>query len=166
MFTAEDGSGVTGANSFVTVAAADDYWTARNEATWAAATEAQKQAALLDATAFVSGRYRGSWPGTLYSTAQGLDWPRLGAYDEEGRLLEDVPEPVVSACCEMALVSLESGRLNAALDRGGEIKREKIGPLETEYMDGAPGETSYPVIDALLSAITSRRTGEIQLRRG
>lgn len=166
MFTPEDGSGVAGANSFIDVAYADDYWSTRGDADWQGAEETKKHAALLDATAMLSGRLRGQWPGGLYSAAQGLDVPRLGAYDVEGRPLNGVWPVLADTVCELARESLVNGSLQAALDRGGAVKREKIGPIDTEYELGAPGGRTFPVIDALLSSFTGSSEGMIELRRG
>jgi len=162
MFAVEDGTGVAGANSYVSLADADTYFADRSNSTWAALDNTVKQKGLLDATEYVGSLYRGSWLGSLYSTEQGLDWPRVGAYDPEGRPLDGVPKDLQAAICRLALESATNGDLVTSQDRGGQVKREKIGPIETEYADGAPAGRTFPYLDDLLSSlVTGNRRGMV-----
>lgn len=163
-FVAEDGTGVENATSYVAVEAADAYWTARNNSSWGTVAAEAKQAALLQATAFVEGSYRGSWSGTIAKEEQGLAWPRVGASDPDGRTLRGVPRQISDAVCELALEAL-SGPLLPALDRGGRVKRETIGPITTEYDTGAPGGKVYPVVEVLLAGLVRTSRSSIPLRR-
>lgn len=145
----EDGSVVANAESYVSVATADLYWSARNNSTWSAASEAQKEAALREATQFLDGSYR--WSGTLVNSAQALAWPRVLTLDKAGRTVSSssVPNAVKSALCELALEAL-SGRLMASLERGGMVQSESLGPLAVTYFPGAPGGKRYPFISLLV----------------
>lgn len=153
-FTVEDGSGVAGANSYVSIADANAYFADRNDSTWAGLQDEVKQKGILDATAYIEAKYRGSWVGSLYDTAQGLSWPRIGAYDPEGRDLDGgVPVDLIAVVCRLALQSATSGDLEVAQDRGGQVKREKVGPIETEYEPGAPAGSTYPYVDDMISGL-------------
>jgi hypothetical protein len=79
----ENGSIVANANSYVSVANADAYFSARNNTTWAAYSTAVKEAALLYACQWLNSRYE--WPGVISDVTQELSWPRDGAEDSEGR---------------------------------------------------------------------------------
>lgn len=164
-FTPEDGNGVTGANSFVTVADADSYFaTHRSASVWSAKTTTEKQIALMEATAYIENAYRGSWIGTIASTEQGLAWPRTNAYDADHRELTGVPQQLVAAACEMALVTFDGG-LNTTLDGDTRVKRRKVGPIETEFDTDAPRGRSYSFLPRMLSGLTSRQAGGISLAR-
>lgn len=147
--TVEDGTVVANAESYVTVAAANTYWAYRNNAAWSAASEAQKEAALREATQFLDGSY--VWSGTLVSSAQPLEWPRVLSLDRAGRTITSttIPTALKSAQCELALEAL-SGRLMATLERGGRVASESLGPLAVTYFPDAPGGKRYPFISLLV----------------
>ena len=151
--TVEDGTGLAGAESYVSVADATTYFTAHGSpAAWTGlATDAAKESALRYAVRWLDARY--AWPGELESETQALAWPRLDAYDREGRNLSGtVPQLVKDAQCEAALLHV-AGALNATRARAGLVKRIKVGPVEQEFADGAPGGRSVPFVDALLANI-------------
>lgn len=162
-FLPEDGTGVTGANSLVSVALADAYWADRSNATWAGKTTQQKQGALLEATAFLEGEYAGRWPGKILVTAQGLSWPRDDAYDRDKRELTGVPASVVSAVAELALLTF-SGALAPSRDGSKRVKRQKAGSLEIEYetTKGSVGK-SYPFIDTILANLLPGPSGSMTM---
>lgn len=149
-FTVEDGTIISGANSYAAVADADTYHTDRGNSAWTG-EEDVKKAALIKATDYVTQRYAGRWKGMRSSTAQPLDWPRSGIDEVANNV---IPAELQQAVFELALEAL-SEALNPALDRGGAIKREKVDVLEVEYMDRAPGTKSRPAIDGLLQRYLS-----------
>lgn len=144
----EDGTGLTNAESYCSVAAADARHSAFGNAAWTG-TDAVKEAALRRATAYMEQAYRGRWKGTKLLRAQALSWPRYGAeadgWDISGTT---VPADVANACADLALRAL-AGDLNADLSRA--VIREKVGPLETEYAAYGAEATRYRSIDMALS---------------
>ena len=56
-FIVEDGHGISDANSYVSVRFADDFLAYRTDFDWSTRTTDQKQAALVQATAYVDARY-------------------------------------------------------------------------------------------------------------
>lgn len=146
------------------VAAADAYHLARANAAWVG-DEAAKQAALIRASAYIDGRYRklltsGVWvslfPG--YKTegrAQSLEWPRTDAADYEGHPLasDEAPVEVERATYEAALRELVApGSLSPDYIASQTIKREKVGPLETEFAVGNGADAAgsvRPVISTI-----------------
>ena len=162
-FTQEDGTGVTGANSYVSIAEADTYWLTdrNNDATWIASYTAQKQEVLIKATEYLDASVRslkGGWVGTKKTQDQGLDWPRYDATDENGFPLSStaVPQRVKDAVFVLAKAAL-SAELLPSQDRGNAIKleRSKVGSLEkeTEYFDWAPSQKTYDLVWRLVSGI-------------
>jgi hypothetical protein len=150
----EDGTGKADAESYVSVTDANAYHTANNNATWTGA-DAVKEAALRKATRHLDGLVR--WPGWKKTAAQALAWPRSGAHDREEYAIDDasVPSVVKSATAELALRAL-SAELAPDLARGGAVKRQKVGPVEREFDEHAPGGTSRPWLDLLLAPILPR----------
>lgn len=154
----EDGTGLATAESYISVADAATYLTAAYgtaPASWTAATTATKEAALRAAARWIDARY--SWPGQclVLDPAQALAWPRAGAIDREGRTVDaaSVPQRIKDSTCEAAILHLAGTLVTTSRDRGGMVKRVKVGELEKEYADGAPGGRTYPWIDQLLAGL-------------
>jgi hypothetical protein len=165
-FTPEDGTGIEGANSYLSGEDADSYFADRGNTSWAAAEATTKMAALLEASSFLDGQYRGLWVGSLSSTTQGLAWPRTDAQDPEGRRLTCVTGRIQEAVCRVALEAL-GGHLSFAYDPDIQVKRKKLGPLETEFAvdtGRAPGKR-FPFLDVLLGGFITAGHGMIALER-
>lgn len=163
-FVVESGAGLSNANSYVSVADADDYHTLRNNTGWDSLSDEVKQASLLYATSHIDARY--SWPGYVGNVNQSLGWPRTSAYDKEGRILSSVPQKLKDAVCELALIHATTEAINSTFERGGAIKAEQVGPVSVEYFDGAPSGVTYPFLDGMLSTITvTGSVGVIKLSR-
>lgn len=151
----EDGSRVAGADSYLSVADADTHHTARGNTGWTGDAGA-KEAALRKATDYLGQTYRQRWRGVRIDSNQALDWPRTGLAEIA---VDGVPGDVRHATAELALLALTTD-LNPPLARGGKVVREKVGPIETEFADAAPGRTRYPAIDGLLAPLLAR-TGRL-----
>lgn len=134
-FVAEDGTGLSNANSYTSVAFADDYFTDRGNTVWSAATTGQKQAALVRATDWVEKRFGRRFRGYKRSKTQSLEWPRLDAFDNDDFLLagaeDNIPRQLLKAVCEYAVRALSAtlGPDNANV--GIDSIKEKVGPIET-----------------------------------
>jgi hypothetical protein len=160
----EDGTGLSTANSYISLADAATYHALRSNTLWADSTESDQVSALVRATDYLD--YRWTWVGRRVGTTQRLDWPRLDAIDSEGILwTNQVPPAVKNACAEYALRVLGTGVALVDLspdpvtDDGGKfitLKREKLGPLEeeTRFSDARGVSTikPYPAADRLLTS--------------
>lgn len=144
------------AESYCSVTYADTYHSERGNTGWTG-TEAVKESALRNATQHFDGAYGGQLPGRRASVDQALELPRVLAYDRDGFGLasDEVWPSVAQAIAELALDALGGG-LAPNLDRGGQLIRSKLGPLEEEYAPGAPGGVVRPRISLLLSRIMKR----------
>ena len=152
-----------GTDSYLSVADADTYWSDRNNSTWSAASEAEKEAALREATQYLDANY--TWTGVLSVSDQVLDWPRFGAYDDEGRELSDIPTKVGQSCAELALAALSSRLVPVGSASGQETKKEKVGDIEVEYYEGSSTVGTYDFVDMLLSSFIEYDGTTIQLVR-
>jgi len=166
--TIEDGTIVTGAESYVSAASATTYHSNRGNAAWTG-TDAVKEAALRKAAQYLDGHYRNRFKGQpVYPTTQPMAWPRAGVrllngpqeyygvvpsfYDVEysGYLaITTIPQRLKDAQCELALIALSA---DLAPNIAAGIKREKVDVLETEYFASAQaGTTVYSAVNNLLS---------------
>lgn len=151
-FTVEDGTGVAAANSYASVAAADTHHTDRGNTTWTGASNGDKEVALVRATDYVDKRFGRRFRGFRRTKSQGLEWPRLSAFDNDDFLLNDddaIPRNLVKAVSEYALIALQiillpvPARPYAVLDPAtGTVSvtaqtsllrdRQKVGPIEQD----------------------------------
>jgi hypothetical protein len=157
----EDGTGHTDSNSYVTIAEADAYWELRNDATWAALTDDQKTAALVQAAQYLDYSYR--WVGDRYSTIQAMSWPRVVFFDRDFRAMHAnvIPTRIKDAQCELAREASIDG-LAPSMDRSGRIQSESVGPLSVTYFPDASGEKEYPLVERLIAdLITGESAGSI-----
>jgi len=147
--TVEDGTGLSAAESYISVADADTRHTNNGSTLWPGSlTTAEKEQALRRATIYMEQAYRLRWKGTRLLRAQALSWPRYGAIVDGWDIDSNVvPSDVANVCADLALKAA-AGDLALDLERG--IKREKVGPLETEYDTFSPQAKRYPSIDMAL----------------
>ena len=148
--TVEDGTGLVGADAYISVANADTYFLASANSTWAAATIPAKEVAIVKATRYMEKRFGTKWKGLIASSEQALGWPRRYVYDERGtELVDQVPVQIARACAEYAVQALINPLIpetvypiaDGAPVPFGRINRkvEKVGPIyeETYYSTGA-----------------------------
>jgi len=154
----EDGTGLTGAQSYISIEFADIYHTLRANSVWVNLTdEALKVAALVKATDYVDRRWRDQFIGDPLTTTQALAFPRT----ELG-----LPVAFKNAIAEYALREVESPLVpDPDMGEGAIIKRrEKVGPIEEEIEYGRNGINSspfksYPQADMLLTPYIQETIG-------
>jgi hypothetical protein len=156
VFTVEDGTGVVGANAYITVPYANDYHSGRANTAWAAAADdATRQAAIVRATDHIEQRYGSSFLGYRLLTTQSLHWPAARAW-LDGVLLTGVPDLVRRACAEYALRALDAP-LVPDVPAGGGVESEMLngGMIQEQIFYKAPGQLpSFPIADRWLRLLT------------
>tara|TARA_R100000789_G_scaffold41611_1_gene43139 strand:+ start:14817 stop:15329 length:513 start_codon:yes stop_codon:yes gene_type:complete len=165
----EDGSIVSGAESYVTVAEADAYWADRGDpAQWTDLTTAQKESALRQATQYLETNY--NWKSCLQDVVQPLAFPRLPFYDKEGRLLAGegvIPQKVKDAQIELALRHAIQNLLLDTNPQDDNILRERVGDHEVQYKSGSTKTYSFSYVQSLLrSYVLSSTFNEARIIRG
>ncbi len=154
----ETGAGVPGANSWVSRTTADTYHKDRGNTAWAAAGGSERDTALILGAQFMGASYK--WAGSKTDRDNPMDWPRIGAVDDEGlqRDSDSIPVEIQHAQMEFALLAL-AGPLLPPLDRGGFIKKVEAGPVAVEWDGGAPAGRSFEYIERILDPLTEGRVG-------
>jgi len=138
--------GAANANSYLSVAAADDladdYLGPLN---WTAATTDNKGRALITATRYLDQL---EWLGSRATTTQSLAWPRSGAECGEWSFEDDeIPAPIRQAAFDLAEALLGAPALlrgpgagNAELISGipnASLKSARVDVISLEFRDGA-----------------------------
>lgn len=173
-FTVEDGTGLADANAYISVAFADTYFLDRGNATWAAALTADKESAIVRSTDYLDKRFGLKYKGVKESSAQGLEWPRAGAIDNDGYLFDDVPRNLEKATAEYAVRALSLVLAPDNSNSGVKTTRKKVGPIETEDELTAPTSGSlvspssipeYPEADLWVQELL-KQSGSLTTVRG
>ena len=132
MLIVEDGSIVTGANTYVTLAEVKTYADARG-LTYPDDTQLEKNI-ILSTDYLQSLCYQGM---QVEPTVQPLKWPREDVWIYGVELPSDsIPNDLKNAQIEAALAQGSQSLLNDGSDTGENIKKEKTDMIETEYFDG------------------------------
>lgn len=165
----EDGSGLSTAESYASVAAATAYWAARTEpAAWAAlSTDGEKEVALRQATEYLDARFGARWKGYHANPlVQALDWPRSSVLDRDGYCVasDSLPTNLVRA-------TIEAAARQASADLAPDIDADDVGIAKTsvradtisesiEYTGTKAASDVFVKVERLLAPLV-RPPGEI-----
>lgn len=123
----ENGSVVTGANSYVTGAEIDAFADARG-----ITLTGDSEVLAIKAMDYIEAQL---FQGNKYSEFQPLQWPRTDVIiDGYLNNTEDIPQLLKTAQIQVAL-SIDSGNDPSNSTYDAVTKREKVGELEVEYAD-------------------------------
>lgn len=148
----EDGTGVAGANAYISVSYATAYHAERGNA-WAGTTTEMEQA-IVRASDYLDQM---PWGGTRLTTTQGLQWPRV---------TWGYPDAIKRACAEYALRA-RSAALESDEEDGAAVKSlsTQVGPLQKQVVYSVSSRKasrrSYPAADRLIERYLIRSTGEV-----
>lgn len=152
----EDGTGLSTAESYISVADAKAYHLKMgNEDAWDAIDN--QEAALRKATRYMVQVYRTYWAGERRTTTQALDWPRANVPMLDGPGAGEwmnfydftvVPNEIKEACAELALKTAD-GALLADTERA--VQTETVGPISTTYFSSDDQQKRYAAVGSLLT---------------
>lgn len=157
-FVVEDGSGLTDANSFCSVADADDYHERYgNPVTWTGLTDAQKEDWLRQATREAVETYAMHWQGYQVSSTQALPWPREFVIGPTGDYLADdeVPTVLRDWVARWALAMRNGESMSPVAQTGADIRSESLTSAggfskTTTYAGSKTAIKRYPAMDRML----------------
>jgi len=152
----EDGSGVVGANSYVS---ADDYLT------WAAARglpeleQEQVEIAAVQAVDYL--QIEVCYSGYRVDEEQALEYPRTSVYINGVLFADDaVPSQLKQAQMHLMSAVLSGVPLmpNVSGNAADYVVKEKVGPIETTFADATVfnGRTSFTAVERLLAPLLGR----------
>lgn len=147
-FIIEDGTGVAGANAYLSATQMRAYFT--DVGVTFSQTDGQLEVAIVKSTRYVETRYQGRWKGQReFPDVQALSWPRLYAPQVDVcAYYEGVPAPLRDAVAEYARQALTTELLPVPTqDPFITMSKEKVGPLETE-VQRLPGFQQFQPIPA------------------
>lgn len=118
------------ANSYVSVADADDYFSRHtSQVAWATIGFETKESVLIMATRILDTRVM--WFGYKATDDQNLRWPRSFLYDQDGKTVDSdtIPSWLTAATCELALYLNDN---NGTATPDGGVSRVKVGPIDLD----------------------------------
>lgn len=140
----EDGTGKTDSNSYVSTADLDTYATDRG-----VTITGTKEDLLIQAMDYLEQQ---PFQGVKGTEEQALQWPRWGVIiDGYSVDTDEIPQLLIDALCENA-IGIDGGN-NPLADESRATKREKVGEIEVEYMDGARNKTYLAAAEAKLTKL-------------
>lgn len=148
----ENGSNVAGANSYATRTEIIAYAALRGVAI---ADEAATDVLGIKAMDYIERqKYKGVPTYGAPGITQPLQFPR-DEIEYEGEWLdaEAIPPMLKNAQCEASMLISQGIDLEPNRAAEQQIKRDKTGPLETEYFEAAPYSATTPNLDALLAPL-------------
>lgn len=154
VFNVEDGTCVSGANSYVTLKEANQYQTNKGRSDWLALTDDEKMISLIKGTQYVDNLY--TWKGRRkFTNYQNLFFPRVMLRDNEGILVEGIPNRLKDAVCEAAFYGYQAEtELFTTHSDSGEIKKQRVeGAVEVEYFSSSESVVDYISKFAALDSI-------------
>lgn len=164
----EDGTGVTNANSYVSTAELQSFFEIFGQAL------PENIADIAVRSCMYVDMQSDCWPGRRSHATQSLVWPRTGVYLEsafEPIDPESIPGDIKKAQMFAALAAAQGINLFPTYDPTagvGEVKREEIGPLKTEYFGVDPNlygtKTKLPAVSGLLDPFLRQSCGGGQFR--
>ena len=149
---------ITDAESYISVAELDAYWTKRGNTTFVALSEAEKEILLIKATDYVEQVYFGKWLGDRYSDTQNTEYPRTIDYLNVG-----IPTRLKNACAELALKA-NSGEL--LIDIAQRVVKKKVAVIETTYSEYSDQLTQYTNVYNLLSPYLESTGNSVKVTKG
>lgn len=154
----EDGSGVTGANSYIDAAGARAYATARGVTL--DPSDAVVEAQLINAMDYLEGL---NYKGSPVSVTQALEWPRKNtvyAFDPTTPFPSNqIPVSLVDAQCQLVIEQANGIDIEPTVAGNGGVAgaiiEDKVDVLTTRYSDkiGTTSEPIMPKVNALLRGL-------------
>lgn len=161
----EDGTGLSTAETYITVAEFKAYCDARGHS-YSGYTDLQIEQAMRRAATYINSL---NYYGSVVSDDQGMAWPRRYLTNIESNV---VPRQIKWAQAEATLRELASpGAMFPDLERGGQIiqKTESVDGVVSEsvtYAAGASASTVFTIIDRMLAGfLAGGGSGVTYLRR-
>lgn len=149
-------------NSYQTLTEANTYFSTRLHTTvWTAATDAQKEAALIWSARIIDTNIQ--WNGTRQTELQALQWPRMNVVDSDGWIIriDTIPKELKWAQAELALILLSDDRMTEISAKG--IKELWIDRFTRFVFDKEDNQHVIPeFIITLVSAFGSYIGNEVQ----
>ena len=150
--TVETGTGSASSNSYISESDFETYASDRGVTLTGVSAEL-----LIKAMDYIESI---NFKGYKYTDAQALQWPRGSVYvDGYSVLVTGIPTLLKDALCEVAIgVDTDADPLG---NEDRQTKKEKVGDIEVEYMDGSRNYTYLKAAHCKLTKLMSGSSGVV-----
>jgi len=160
----ETGAGIPESNSYINYDDIEKYLISSNLETYENLTADEKIDRMVIASLFIDTSF--NWIGRQKTIEQGLTWPRVNVIYQNISVQDSVIPVQIKKACVMALQMILDYGIGIFQDSdGAEIKKEKLGPLETEYFESLKIESAnssrYSGINNLLKGFYIKPNGNM-----
>lgn len=153
-FTVETGTGLSTANSYLSVADFKAYHDDRGN-DYSASSDTEIEQALVKSSDYIDTRY--VFIGVRLNASQSMEWPRSNAYYLDGRPASGVPAEVQEATAEYAFRALTATLApDPVYDASGfmlESSSDEVGPIKTSRTYSS---NQTPVLFPVYPAVDNR----------
>ena len=177
-FVPEDGTGLSTATSYTTVAFADAHFGDVDNTVWDGLSNDNKEDALNQAARYINRRFCSQFVGYKKRREQVLEWPRYDACTYDGWTIPgtEVPAEIQRAACEYALIYVTNGSLfpssagaadNASTGTPKTAETIKVGPItiSEEFSDKGSSAGRATGTDVVSGALVPEYpTGDLYLQ--
>lgn len=139
--------------SYLTIEEATEILTlVPGSSSWFGADEALKLSSLSYASNMLDSFF--DWEGVITSQVQDLRWPRTGAYDRDGRLIDpdSIPKELRDATAILAL-ELASNDINGSVPDN--LKSLKVGPVSLGFDTSSDAVSNMPIPQRIISMLSA-----------
>lgn len=159
VFTVETGAIISGANSYVSVAEADDYFALdpNFNTVWVALADDVKEQLLAWSSRILDQKCL--WNGIPVTATQPVRWPRRGAYDRDRYMVSEttIPRQLKEAVCELLkYVRVTDPTVGVDVQS---VKRVVADVIEIEFQEGTSQSTVPSILNAILDNLGVYRVG-------
>ena len=149
----ETGQGLADANSYIDIADVEKYLPSSTMTKFNELSLEERIDRIIIASLFIDTSF--NWIGRQKTLEQGLCWPRVNAWYQGYKIPDDFIPTQIKKAVIMALELLMEFGLGVFQQSGdAQIKKEKLGPMETEYFEALKVEyinsSSYSAINNIL----------------
>lgn len=162
-FVVETGTGLSNSNSYITVDFFKDYHDDRGrsivDGSGNSVGSSVIKAALVVASDYIDTKF--TFIGIRSLTTQNMEWPRVDAFYQDGRIANGIPIEIQECVAELALKQLSSDIApDPTYDDSNRLitkQRNKVGPIEQETEFGSNGSPisfrAYPFAERRLKEL-------------
>lgn len=171
--TVETGIGVPNADSWATMAEANDRATKYGNSLWVDGEVDVKEPAMRRGADYLIAVYGTRFPGkkTNPPDEQNLPWPRANVVDDDGNDVPDdlIPANLKAAQIEAAFLDFNNPGALQPTSASRVQKSVSVGPISVTYEDsvgnstGPGGQPLFSIIDGLMvPLLDANKTGKVQ----
>jgi len=142
MLVVETGLGLPDANSYIDLTDVEKFLPSSVYDKFSELSENEQLDRIITASMFIN--YSFNWAGKQKTIEQGLSWPRTGVFFQTHEIADDYVPMQIKKACVMALNLIMQFGIDFFQQTGeAQVKKEKLGQIETEYFEGGKYNSVY-----------------------